>query len=80
MRMERTYEAFREIVKKKLEKNLSAWKLSDEDLEKYLSEEEEQVRDAYAGYLHPRAKDDRKDEVRFDSAAGTVAYCLEMCY
>ena len=78
--MRRDYSDFRELVKQKLSKNLAVWKLTDQQLEEYLQQEEEQVKRAYEGYLHPRQNDDREDDVRFDIDASTIAYCLEMCY
>ena len=77
---ERTYEKFRRLVKDKLRKNLAAWDLSEEDLEKYMQQEEEQIKGAYNGYLNPGERDTRADDARFDADASTIAYCLEMCY
>ena len=77
---ERTYEKFRQLVKDKLRKNLAAWDLSEEDLEKYMQQEEEQIKGAYDDYLNPDEGDTRADDVRFDVGASTIAYCLEMCY
>ena len=77
---ERTYEKFRQLVKDKLSENLATWDLSEEDLEKYVQQEEEQIKGAYDGYLNPRESDMRADDVRFDVDASTIAYCLEMCY
>ena len=78
--MGHTYSEFRNLVKQKLGKNLSAWNLSDQQLEDYLKQEEDQVKGAYEGFLHPRANDDREEDVRFIVGAGTIAHCLEMCY
>lgn len=76
----RTYDDFRSIVKKELADLLAVWKLSDEQLEKYMRQEEDQIKGAYDGYLNPRDNDKRADEVRFNIDASTVAYCLYMCF
>ena len=77
---EHTYEKFRQLVKDKLRKNLAKWELSEEDLEKYMQQEEDQIKGAHNHYLNPRENDTRADDVRFDIGASTIAYCLEMCY
>lgn len=54
--------------------------LTEDDLEKYVQQEEDQIKGAYDGYLNPRQNDTREDDVRFKVGAITIAYCLEMCY
>ena len=78
--MNRSYEDFRDAVKEQLKDRLSAWELSDEDLEKYVQKEEDQIKSAYEAYTKPRLNDDRTNEARFSSGVSTVSMCLEYCY
>ena len=78
--MKHTYDEFRRETKKRLRENLAAHNLSDEDLENYVQQEEDQVKGAYEGYLHPRENDTREDDVRFMMGASSIAMCLEYCY
>ena len=78
--MAREYSDFRQAVKDQLKEGLSAWELSDEDLEKYVQQEDEQIMSAYEYYLHPKDTDKRDPEARFKSGVSTVAMCLEYSY
>ena len=78
--MKHEYAEFREKVKAELKKRLAVWELSEEDLEKYVQQEEEEIKGAYRGYLNPKENDTREDDIRFDTGVSTVAMCLEYCY
>ena len=78
--MEHSYAAFRQGVKDDLRGSLSAWKLSEEDLEKFVAQEEGQIKGAYEDFLNPRPNDKREEGIRFKTGISTIAYCLQMCY
>ena len=80
MTLKREYSEFRNGVKEQLKQRLSAWNLSDEDLEKYLAQEEEQIKGAYEDYVNPDLKYSMDDDSRFKSEISSIAMCLEYCY
>lgn len=78
--MIRSYEEFRKSVKDDLRESLSAWKLSEPDLEEYVANSEDEIKCAYDGYVHPGEDDHREDDARFKSDASTIAYSLQLSY
>ena len=78
--MELNYPIFRQGVKNELRRGLSAWNLSEEELENYMKQEEQQIQDAFQSCANPWHNDDRPYEVRFKAAISTVVICLEYCY
>ena len=78
--MERSYEAFRALVREDVKKRLACFELSDEDIDKFLNAEEDQIKGAYQAYAEKDPDDMRSDEARFNGEASTVSMCLEYCY
>ncbi len=80
MESSHSYSEFRESVKANLKQALSVFKLSDDEIEKYVAQEEDEIKSGYEHFLNPSPRDDRKEDVRFSTAISTVSYCLQMCY
>ena len=75
-----TYEAFRKLVKDDLRESLAVWKLSEEDLEAYLAQNEDEIRGAYKHFQNPYEGDTREESVRFKSGVSSIAYSLQMAF
>ena len=79
--MMRTYNEFWDAVKAQLRTNLKGFKLTDEELEKYMIGEKEQIDGEYRHYRSDIGKDkDLSAEAFFKACVNGIAYCLEMCY
>ena len=74
------YSIFRQGVKDELRRWLSAWNLSEEELENYMRQEEQQIQDAFQSCANPLHNDNRPYEVRFKAEISTVSMCLAYCY
>ena len=78
--MERTYEAFREAVKDDLRESLKVWNLSEDDLEAYVAQSEDEIKSEFKHCLNPREGDGRAVDTRLKSGASTIAYSLQLSY
>ena len=75
-----TYDQFYQGVRESLKERLSCYKITDEQLDKYLEEEEKQVRGGFKSYTEKDQSDPRTDDVIFNSQVNATAVCLEYCY
>ena len=76
----RSYQDFRDAVKKRLEINLACWKLSEEDIEQFMRREEDEIKGGFDRYANGFLSNGRTDNACFDSGVNAVATCLEYCY
>ena len=80
MEGKKDYSAFYEAVKEGLELRLACYKLSDEEMEQYMREEERQIKGAYESYISDCCRGILKEDAFFKASVSSVAFCLEMCY
>lgn len=80
MDAKKSYQDFWDAVKENLKKNLSCWKLGDDDVEQFMRSEENEIKGGYDRYRTGYLANGRTDEACFKSAVSTVAMCLEYCY
>ena len=73
-----TYEDFWTAVKKRLGTNLKAWELTDDQIENYMKQEENEIRNAFRSYQ--KGCDSLTEDTCFKADVNGVAFCLEMCY
>lgn len=73
-----TYQDFWMAVKKRLRTKLSAWKLSDDQIEEFMKQEETEIKNAFRSYQN--GCDSLDEDACFKADVNGVAFCLEMCY
>ena len=72
------YGQFREAVRERLGSILACYKLSPDELEKYMQAEESQIKGAFKNYQD--GCQTLTEEACFKAEVNGVSFCLEMCY
>ena len=78
--MKQSYADFRHAVKESLKRRLAVWELSDDKLEKYMEQEEQQIKGEYRHYSEGDIPDGMTPESFLKSCVEGVSMCLEYCY
>lgn len=74
------YGEFYNAVRESLKSRLACFGPTDEEFEKYLKSEEEQIKGEYRHYSEDPVPDGMTPDAFFKSCVESIAMCLEYCY
>ena len=76
-----SYEDFWKAVKDDLRSSLSAWNLSDEQIEEFMRREEDEIQNGFHRYRENIwVSEGMTEDAKFKADVSAVGYCLYMLY
>ena len=80
MRCLRSYEQFFKDVRESVKNRLARFGISEDELNKYLESEEDQIKSQYRHYSGDKPKNEMGPDSYYSSCVEAVSMCLEYCY